>query len=326
MCETVKSGMGALDYCRLQASYPCLVSIAEFFDCNADMKPPEASSKIYHLPTQGTLKLKSYTKFLTSLDTDQGKEGKLGNAFLDLLVSMGECELDEKKIDHFARETYAVMAGLVENEYRSTVARHSAAMFREGKKRFNYAGRHIANSLKYLSKAEAAVEPEIEQLVEGALNFDPSRKALERLRNRLEEIEAWNAAMIHPRLRKSSQERTLAEKFKYERRVWRYLPALPSSHELEHDAVSSLEKTIVSFAHKPFIGNPAHREGRQYLKGKRAATSAAINRFISRVFLAATGQSITAANVKTIRLRIAEQKKAASKPKLLQPTQLQPRG
>jgi hypothetical protein len=277
------------------------------------MKPPEAtSSKIYHLPAQGPLKLKSYTKFLTSLETDQGKEGNLRNAFADLLVSMGECEFDEKKMEHFVSGTYAVMARLVEKEYRSTVARNSVAMFREGKKRFSYAGKHIANSLKYLAKAEAAVEPEIEELVEGALDFSPSRKALERLRNRLEEIEAWNAALIHPRLRKSSQERTLAEKFKYERRVWKYLPAVPSSGDLVRDAVSSLEKQIVSFAHKPFIGNPAHSEGRQYLKGPRKASSAAIDRFISRVFQAATGQSITAANVKTIRLRIAEQKKLAS--------------
>ena len=127
----------------------------------------------------------------------------------------------------------------------------------------------------------------------GWLNFQPALKALERLEKRIGYLERLSAAQIHPSLRTKDEEK-LAKQMPREL-FHPPFKATPGSQELMHRAVEMVGDEIQTFT-----------------RGKVPAGQ--VNKFIAEFLLNFFDWKLDVANVKTIRARYHEQKRAAATP------------
>jgi hypothetical protein len=152
------------------------------------------------------------------------------------------------------------------------------------------ARKKIQHSLKFLRDAEL-IRSDMEELGPGVVDFQPARKALERLETTFSNLESTAAALIHPNLRKSD-EKSIANRTPYTLSHPEFKPT-PESQKVMHRAVEMLDDEILKFT-----------------RGKVKAGSVHVHEFI-REFLKVLGWKVDVANVKTIRARYYERKRLA---------------
>jgi hypothetical protein len=189
---------------------------------------------------------------------------------------------------HNASKWYADAVN--EAEYQRRVP----SLSRRARLNWTRARSHIAQSLKLVNRAEASLSPKyVAQLEPGVLQFHEAVTSLESLNTALSELEIINAALIHPDLR------TLDEKEQAGRSpdLFRHteFSMKKGSAALKSKLTELLVDGLLKYTHGKV---PLHR----------------IDTIISKVFEIALNQTVTvtAANVKTMRLRSDQRKKMNS--------------
>ena len=143
--------------------------------------------------------------------------------------------------------------------------------------------RSVQSLLRAIRFSVQAKRPEV-------ADFQPARKALERLKTTFSDLESTAAALIHPNLRKSS-EKSLANQTPYTLSHPQFKPT-PRSQQVMHRAVEMLDDEIQKFT-----------------LGKVKAGS--VHKFICEFLKALGWTRVHVANVKTIRTRYYERKRLA---------------
>jgi hypothetical protein len=196
----------------------------------------------------------------------------------------------------FANNLYATALYVQMQQDHLDLDRKAKGEIRRARVRAGRARAAIENSLDCLEKAKAIGRDMVENdgLRPGSLNFEPSKKALERIKKTIIDLEAMTAALIHPGLRTGEEER-LAEKTP---RKLNHPPfkATPGSEELMHRAVEMLDDDVQNFT-----------DGR--------VPTGRVNRFISEFLETFFGWTVHVKNVKTIRARYRESKQSAGTPR-----------
>jgi hypothetical protein len=209
---------------------------------------------------------------------------------LRILPVMGEVR-DTHQV-RFARNLYAIALHIQAQRDHLDLDRKAKREIRESRQKSGRTKAAIENSLESLRKAER-IGSEIKDLKPGWLNFQPARKALERLEKRISYLESLTAALIHPNLRTDDEERLVKET--PQKLFHPPFKATPGSQELMHRAVEMVDDEIQTFT-----------------RGKVRAGQ--VNKFIAEFLDNFLGWTVAVANVKTIRARYHEQKRAVATP------------
>jgi hypothetical protein len=209
---------------------------------------------------------------------------------LRILPVMGEVR-DAQQV-RFARNLYAIALHIQAQRDHLDLDRKAEREIRESRLKSGRAKAAIENSLEFLRKAER-IGSGMNELKPGWLNFQPARKALERLEERIGYLESLTAALIHPNLWTKDEEK-LAKQTPHEL-FHPPFKATPGSQELMHRAVEMVDDEIQNFT-----------------RGKVPAGQ--VNKFIAEFLDNFLGWTVEVANVKTIRARYHEQKRAAATP------------
>jgi len=195
------------------------------------------------------------------------------------------------KLARFANSLEAIAESVSKVEENLALEREAERELRVSRVRSGRAKRKIKHSLKFLDDAEV-IGMNMKELRPGSLNFQPAREALEQLERTFSDLESTGAALIHPDLRKASEE-SLATRTPYRLSHPEFKPT-PKSQKLMHRAVEMLDDEIQKFTRGKVP--PRH-----------------VNKFIAE-FLDSLGWAVDVANVKTIRARYHEQKRSAATP------------
>jgi hypothetical protein len=207
---------------------------------------------------------------------------------LRILPVMGEVR-DAQQV-RFARNLYAIALHIQAQRDHLDLDQKAKREIRESRQKFGRTKAAINNSLEYLRKAER-IGSKMKDLKPGWLNFQPALKALERLEKKIGYWESLTAALIHPHLRTDDEERLIKETphelfhppFK----------ATPGSQELMHRTVEMVDDEIQTFT-------------------RDRVPAGQVNKFIAEFLDNFFGWTVTVANVKTIRTRYHEQRRAAT--------------
>jgi hypothetical protein len=190
------------------------------------------------------------------------------------------------KLDRFANRLYDIAEHVSKLKSHLAFEREAESDLRMSRVRSGRAKKKIQHSLKFLHDAEL-IRDDMKELRPGVADFQPARKALERLETTFRNLESTAAALLNPNLRKSS-EKSLANQTPY-RLSHSELKPTPGSQQVMHVAVEILDDEIQKFTN-----------------GKVKAGS--VNEFICE-FLKVLGWTVSVANVKTIRARYYERKR-----------------
>jgi hypothetical protein len=248
-----------------------------------DSQPPDSGPTVSGAHAARLRSVDDFTEQLNQTD-----------AFIDLFTSMRRnFQLSEKTLARFLNKLYAIMWQMVKVQDRLELARTSTAMFRKSTIHYGNALAALKNCIMYLNKGERAVQEKFSDLAPGVLDFGKARKALQRLQQVLQKLEALESAIIPPSLR-TRREKTVAARSKYETKFWsQEFSVTKRSAFVKHGTVEELEKELLKFTHNK-------------------ASSLAVDRFISQVFDAALGEELDQDTVRTIRRRNKKRAQVAS--------------
>jgi len=233
------------------------------------------------LKEEEILMVKPWEEFAKELLPDLAKE------FVSPIGEFREKELAQLlNYSHNASKWYADAVN--EAKYQRRVP----SLSRRARLNWTRARSHIAQSLKLVNRAQASLSQEyVAQLEPGVLQFHEAVTSLEKLNTALSELETINAALIHPDLRTRIERKQAGR-----------------SPDLFRHTEFSMKKGSAALKSKltELLADRLHK----YTHGKVPLHH--IDTIISKVFLIALGETVTAANVKTLRLRSHQRKKLNS--------------
>jgi hypothetical protein len=202
-----------------------------------------------------------------------------------------EIEFETEPFTEFLRFVHAIAELMSEMENRLALARKTEAFFRASRRRCKRATAKVQHSLDFLADADQILTEEQKELRPGVLRMRECRKELKRLHKEIIELEADNAAFIHPNLR-NKRERLIAKNSILHSKHPKY-PATPGSQKVVYDVVKMLDKQITKYARSTGTTIPVNRT----------------NAFIGK-FLEVMGASTSSDNIRRIRKLNKPQKKA----------------
>jgi hypothetical protein len=225
---------------------------------------------------------------------------KLAVSLAEHIVSQISGGVRVTKVTEFAQRLCNIALLARDFEDRMKLDIEAVKPLREHRLRCTRAKAAIRHSLNSLGKAEAIGREMIDKdsLLPGWLDFEPSKKALERIKKRIVDLESTAAALVHPDLRKRGEEQSLASKTPHKLTHLEFKPTEGSSN-LQYWVVEVLEDQIREFAG----GNvPPHD----------------LNQFISEFLTALSSLGLnvqaTVDNVRVIRTRNRNRKQMAESP------------
>jgi hypothetical protein len=207
-----------------------------------------------------------------------GDRKVIGGLLSEILVPMGRTKVAElNKLSDFLyfqatrmieAENYLALETKIPAAVRGPAASNRRALIQ------------VSHSLTRLKRAKSILREELPQLKKGFLDFDHPQKTLELLENRLLELNADLAALVHPTLRKDEQ---LPEAERSRRKFRHEYSLRKNSAQLPAEIAGLLEQRL-----------------KQFTRGRVPDIN--IDRFIAQ-FFHALGNHIDAGTIKTWRAR-----------------------